>query len=162
VRFSQRVVGGAVPSAFHASVEKGVRTQAERGGPEGRPLVDVEVVLVDGRSHAVDSSDAAFSAAGALAVREATTAAGTVVLEPWSEVEVQVPTAFVGSVMSDLAGRRARILGNDTDPEDDERSTVRAQLPDLELLSYATALRGVSHGTGTFTRRPTGFEPRPR
>ena len=160
VRFSQRVVGGAVPSAFHGSVEKGVRAQAERG-TEGRPLVDVEAVLVDGKAHAVDSSDAAFQAAGALAVREAVAAAGTVVLEPWSEVEVQVPTAFVGSVMSDLAGRRARILGNEPDPEDDERSTVRAQLPDLELLSYAAGLRGVSHGTGSFTRRPTGSAPRP-
>jgi elongation factor G len=76
-------------------------------------------------------------------------------------VEVQVPSAFVGSVMSDLAGRRARILGSQSDPQNDERSTVRAQLPDLELLSYAAALRGVSHGTGSFTRRPTGFEPRP-
>jgi elongation factor G len=161
VQFSQRVVGGAVPSAFHGSVEKGIRAQAERGN-EGRPLVDVSVVLVDGKSHAVDSSDAAFQAAGALAVREATTAAGTVVLEPWSEVEVQVPTAFVGSVMSDLAGRRARILGSESNAEDDDRSTVRAQLPDLELLTYAAALRGVSHGTGSFSRRPTGFEPRPR
>jgi elongation factor G len=162
LRFSSRVVGGAVPTAFHGSVEKGVRVQAQRGGPEGRPLVDVEVVLVDGKAHAVDSSDAAFAAAGALAIREATASAGTVVLEPWSEVQVQVPTAFVGSVMSDLAGRRARILGSSTDPEDDERSSVRAQLPDLELLGYAAALRGVSHGTGSFRRSPLGFEPRPR
>jgi elongation factor G len=85
-----------------------------------------------------------------------------VVLEPWSEVQVQVPTTFVGSVMSDLAGRRARILGSSTDLEDDERSSVRAQLPDLELLGYAAALRGVSHGTGSFRRSPTGYEPRPR
>ena len=162
ITFSSRVVGGAVPAAYVGSVEKGVRAQAERGVHPGLPLVDLEVVLVDGKAHSVDSSDAAFQAAGALAVREATAAAGTVALEPWSEVEVQVPSAFVGSVMSDLAGRRARILGNEADPEDDERSTVRAQLPDLELLSYAAALRGVSHGTGSFRRRPTGFEPRPR
>ncbi|MCY7365203.1 MAG: elongation factor G-like protein EF-G2, partial [Frankiaceae bacterium] len=89
--FEQRVVGGAVPSAFHGSVEKGVRAQAERGVSHGRPLVDVQVVLVDGKAHCVDSSDAAFQAAGALAVREAVAQAGTVVLEPWSEVEVVVP-----------------------------------------------------------------------
>jgi elongation factor G len=160
--FAQRVVGGAVPSAFHSSVEKGVRAQAERGVVEGRPLVDLHVVLVDGKSHSVDSSDAAFQAAGALALREAAAAVGTVVLEPWCEIEVQVPSAFVGTVMSDLSGRRARVTGSETDPEDDERSVVRAQLPEGELTGYASALRGVSHGTGAFVRRPLGFEPAPR
>jgi elongation factor G len=160
--FGQRVVGGAVPSAFHSSVEKGVRAQAERGVVDGRPLVDLSVVLVDGKAHSVDSSDAAFQAAGALALREAAAAAGTVVLEPWCEVEVHVPTAFVGTVMSDLSGRRARVTGSETDPEDEERSLVRAQLPEAEVLGYAAALRGVSHGTGSFTRRELGFEPAPR
>jgi elongation factor G len=159
VVFEQRVVGGAVPAAFHASVEKGVRGQAERGtGPEGRPLVDVRVVLVDGKAHAVDSSDAAFQAAGALALREAAAAAGTTVLEPWVEVEVEVPAAFVGPVMSDLAGRRAHVSGSEPDPESD-RVVVRAEAPEAELLGYATALRGVTHGTGRFRRRPAGHRP---
>jgi len=61
--------------------------------------------------------------------------------------------------MSDLSGRRARVTGSEPDPEDDERAVVRAQLPDAELLGYAAALRGVSHGTGSFVRRPTAFEP---
>ena len=161
IAFAQRVVGGAVPSAFHGSVEKGVRAQAARGVTEGRPLVDLEVVLVDGKAHSVDSSDAAFQAAGALAVREAAAAAGTVVLEPWCEVEVHVPTAFVGTVMSDLRGRRARVTGSETEPEDDDRSVVRAHLPEAELVPYATALRAVSHGTGSFTRASLGFEPAP-
>jgi elongation factor G len=159
--FEQRVVGGAVPTAFHSSVEKGLRAQAERGVVEGRPLVDLHLVLVDGKAHSVDSSDAAFQAAGALAVRAAVAAAGTVVLEPWCEVDVHIPTAFVGTVMSDLSGRRARVTGSETDTEDEERSVVRAQMPEAELVGYATALRGVSHGTGSFTRRPLGFEPAP-
>ena len=159
VTFSQRVVGGAVPSTYHGSVEKGVRSQAESGVDGSGPLVDLDVVLVDGKSHSVDSSDAAFQAAGALALREAAAAAGTVPLEPWCEIAVAVPTQFVGSVMSDLAGRRARVTGNDPDPDDDERSVVRAAMPEAELLTYATALRGVSHGTGSFTRRPLGYEP---
>ncbi len=158
ITFSQHVVGGSVPSTFHGSVEKGVRTQAERGLEGSGPLVDLEVVLVDGKTHAVDSSDAAFAAAGALALREAASEAGTVVLEPWSEIALQVPTAFVGSVMSDLSGRRARVTGRESDPEDDELSVVRAEVPDSELLTYATTLRGVSHGTASYTRRPLGHE----
>ena len=157
--FSQRVVGGSVPGVYHGSVEKGVRQQAATGVDRSGPLVDLDVVLVDGKAHSVDSSDAAFQAAGALAVREAVATAGTVALEPWCEIAVTVPTAFVGSVMSDLSGRRARVTGNDPSPDDDERSTVRAAIPEAELLTYATSLRGVSHGTGSFTRRPLGFEP---
>ncbi|MCW2613382.1 MAG: small GTP-binding protein [Frankiales bacterium] len=156
--FEQRVVGGAVPGIFHSSVEKGVRQQAANGVTPVGPLDDVHVVLVDGKSHSVDSSDAAFQAAGALALREAAAAVGTVVLDPWSEVEVTVPTAFVGSVMSDLRGRHARVLGSLPAPDDEDVTTVQAQLPDSELLSYAAALRGVSHGTGRFSRRALGYE----
>jgi elongation factor G len=160
VLFDQRIVGGTVPSQFHGSVEKGVRAQADRGVSGDRPLVDVHVTLVDGKAHSVDSSDAAFQAAGALAVREAAAAAGTRVLEPWCEVDVVVPGEYVGAVMSDLSGRRARVTGSDADPEHD-RTTVRAEVPEVELLTYAGALRSVSHGTGSFSRRPLGYEPAP-
>jgi elongation factor G len=159
VVFEQRVTGGAVPSAFHVSVEKGVRAQAERGVTPGRPLVDVRVVLVDGKAHAVDSSDAAFAAAGALALREAAAAAGLRVLEPWVELEVDVPAPFVGRVMSDLAARRAHVLGSEADPEHPDRATVRAEAPEAELLTYAEALRGVSQGTGRSRRRPLEHRP---
>jgi len=159
VVFEQRVVGGAVPAAFHGSVEKGVRAQAEQGVSPVGPLVDVRVVLIGGRAHAVDSSDAAFQTAGGLALREAAAAAGTVRLEPWCEVEVHVPSAYVGSAMSDLSGRRARVTSSEPDPEDDELTVVRAALPEVELLAYAAALRKVSHGTGSFTRRQLGYEP---
>jgi elongation factor G len=162
VVFEQRVVGGAVPSQFHGSVEKGVRAQAERGvSHDGRPLVDVKVVLVDGKAHSVDSSDAAFQTAGALALREVAAAAGTRLLEPWVELEVEVPGAFVGPVMSDLAGRRARVTGNEPDPERDDVVVVRAEVPEAETLTYAAALRAVSHGTGRSRRRPIGHQPAP-
>ncbi|MCZ2820137.1 elongation factor G-like protein EF-G2 [Modestobacter sp. VKM Ac-2977] len=160
VTFSQRVVGGAVPTQFHASVEKGVRAQAARGISGNRPLVDVEVVLVDGKAHSVDSSDAAFSAAGALALRELAAAAGTRVLEPWCAVEVTVPAEHVGPVLGDLAGRRARVTGSVADPAR-EGTTVHAEVPERELITYPRALRSVSHGTGRFTRRPLGHEPAP-
>jgi elongation factor G len=159
VVFEQRIVGGTVPSQFHGSVEKGIRAQAERGIGD-RPLVDVHVTLVDGKSHSVDSSDAAFQAAGALAVRELAAAAGTRVLEPWCDVEVIVPGEYVGAVMSDLSARRARVTGSEADPVRD-RTTVRAEVPEVELLSYPGVLRSVTHGTGSFARRPLGYEPAP-
>src|SRR3954447_20151203 len=158
--FEQRIVGGTVPGQYHGSVEKGIRAQAEKGVNGDRPLVDVRLTLVDGKAHSVDSSDAAFQAAGALALRELAAAAGTRVLEPWCEVEVVVPGEYVGAVMSALSGRRARVTGSDADPERD-RTTVRAEIPEVELLGYAGALRSVSHGTGGFTRRPLGYEPAP-
>jgi elongation factor G len=162
--FSQRVVGGSVPSSYHGSVEKGVRTQMERGlhGDDARrPLVDLEVVLVDGKAHSVDSSDAAFQAAGALAVREAAAAVGTVVLEPVCEIEVDVPSTYVGTVMSDLSGRRARVTGNEPVEGHDDRAVVRAEVPELELARYAVELRSLTHGTGTFTRSYLRHEPAP-
>lgn len=160
ITFDQRVVGGAVPSQFHGSVEKGIRTQAAAGVGGDRPLVDVAVTLVDGKAHSVDSSDAAFQAAGALGLRELATAAGTRVLEPWCAVEVTVPADHVGAVLGDLSSRRGRVTGSTADPEHD-RTTVLAEVPERELLDYAGSLRSVSHGTGSFRRRPLGHEPAP-
>jgi elongation factor G len=149
-----------VPSQFHGSVEKGVRAQAAAGVSADRPLVDVAVTLVDGKAHSVDSSDAAFQAAGSLGVRELAAAAGTRVLEPWCAVEVTVPAEHVGAVLGDLSSRRARVTGSTHDAERD-RTTVAAEVPERELLDYAGALRSVSHGTGSFRRRPLGHEPAP-
>ncbi len=159
LRFQSRVVGGSVPTAYVGSVEKGVRAQAGRGVHEGRPLVDLSVSLVDGKAHAVDSSDAAFTAAGALALREAVAAVGTELLEPISELEVQVPTWAVGAVMSDLAGRRARVTGSAADGPD--VTVVHAEVPDAELLRYAVQLSALTHGTGSCTRRHLRHEPAP-
>src|SRR5919205_1245223 len=158
--FEQRIVGGTVPSQFHGSVEKGIRAQAERGISGDRPLVDVHLTLVDGKAHSVDSSDAAFQAAGGLALRELAAAAGDRVLEPWCEVEVVAPGEYVGAVMSDLSGRRARVTGSEADPGRD-RTTVRADVPEVELLTYPGVLRSVTHGTGSFSRRRLGYEPAP-
>lgn len=160
VVFAQKIVGGTVPSQFHGSVEKGIRAQAERGINGDRSVVDVRVTLVDGKAHSVDSSDAAFQSAGALALRELAAAAGTRMLEPWCEVAVQVPGEYVGPVMSDLSSRRARVTGTEADSERD-RTTVRAEVPEIEILGYPGALRSITHGTGSFDRRPIGHEPAP-
>ncbi|MBT2453779.1 elongation factor G-like protein EF-G2 [Streptomyces sp. ISL-86] len=159
VEFVDKVVGGSVPRQFIPSVEKGVRAQAARGVAAGYPLVDVRITLLDGKSHSVDSSDAAFQTAGALALREAAAEAHIHLLEPVAELDVLVPDEYVGPVMSDLAGRRGRVVG--TDQADHGRTRVRAEIPEIEIGRYAVELRSVSHGTGRFSRSYARHEPMP-
>ena len=159
LEFVDKVVGGAVPRQFIPSVEKGVRAQMERGVSRGYPVVDIKVTLTDGKSHSVDSSDMSFQTAGALALREAAAATKVALLEPVDEVAVLVPDDLVGSVMSDLSGRRGRVLGSE--PAGDERTLVRAEVPQVEIVRYAVDLRSFSHGAATFTRRFARYEPMP-
>ena len=159
IEFVDRVVGGAVPRQFIPSVEKGIRAQAARGIAAGYPLVDIRVTLVDGKAHSVDSSDAAFQAAGALALREAAGSARIDLLEPVSEVQVMVADEYVGQVMSDLSGRRGRVVG--TDQSGPGRTLVKAEIPEMEIGRYAVDLRSLSHGTGRFSRAYARHEPMP-
>ncbi|MER6778961.1 MULTISPECIES: elongation factor G-like protein EF-G2 [unclassified Streptomyces] len=159
IEFVDKVVGGAVPRQFIPSVEKGVRTQAARGVAAGYPLVDVRITLLDGKAHSVDSSDAAFQTAGALALREAAAEARIHLLEPVAELAVLVPDEYVGPVMSDLAGRRGRVVG--TEQAGAGRTQVRAEIPEIEIGRYAVELRSVSHGTGRFTRAYARHEAMP-
>jgi elongation factor G len=157
--FVDKVVGGSVPRQFIPSVEKGVRAQMERGLVAGHPVVDVKVTLVDGKAHSVDSSDMAFQTAGALALRDAAASSRTCLLEPVDEVAVLVPDDLVGAVMSDLSGRRGRVTGSE--PAGDERTLVRAEVPEMEISRYAVDLRASSHGAASFTRTFARYEPMP-
>jgi elongation factor G len=157
--FVDKVVGGAVPRNFIPSVEKGVRAQMEKGVGAGYPVVDIRVTLFDGKAHSVDSSDFAFQMAGGLALREAAAATRVNLLEPVDEVTVLVPDDMVGSVMGDLAGRRGRVLGTDKVGED--RTMIKAEIPEVELTRYAIDLRSLSHGSGSFTRSFARYEPMP-
>ncbi|MFB7355399.1 elongation factor G-like protein EF-G2 [Streptomyces gardneri] len=159
IEFVDKVVGGAVPRQFVASVEKGIRAQAARGVAAGYPLVDVRVTLRDGKAHSVDSSDAAFQTAGALALREAAADVPVHLLEPVAEVQVLVPDEYVGPVMSDLSGRRGRVVG--TEQAGPGRTVVRAEVPEIEISRYAIDLRSVSHGAGRFDRTYARHEPMP-
>ncbi|MGW2271743.1 elongation factor G-like protein EF-G2 [Streptomyces yangpuensis] len=159
IEFVDKVVGGAVPRQFIPSVEKGVRSQAARGVAAGYPLVDIRITLLDGKAHSVDSSDAAFQTAGALALREAAAEARIDLLEPVAELDVLIPDEYVGPVMSDLAGRRGRVVG--TDQAGSGRTRVRAEIPEIEIGRYAVELRSVSHGTGRFARAYARHEPMP-
>ena len=157
--FVDKVVGGSVPRQFIPSVEKGVRAQMEKGVGAGYPVVDIRVTLFDGKAHSVDSSDFAFQMAGGLALREAANATKVNLLEPVDEVSVLVPDHLVGSVMGDLSSRRARVLGTEKVGED--RTQVKAEVPQVELIRYAIDLRSLSHGAGSFTRTFIRYEPMP-
>jgi elongation factor G len=157
--FVDRIVGGVVPRQFIPSVEKGVRAQLEQGVLAGYPMTGVRVTLFDGKAHSVDSSDMAFQKAGRAALKDAAEKASPRLLEPVDEVSILVPDEYVGAVMSDLSGRRGRVLG--TEPVGIGRTLIRAEVPELEITRYSIDLRSVSHGTGSFTRGYLRHEPLP-
>ncbi|EAP98319.1 translation elongation factor EF-G [Janibacter sp. HTCC2649] len=149
--FVNKVVGGSVPKQFIASVEKGAQAQLEKGVLNGYPAVDVRVTLLDGKAHAVDSSDMAFQTAAGQALREAANESTVSMLEPIDTVDIEVGDESVGSALADLRGRRGQVHG--TEPAAHEgRTLIHAEIPALELSRYPIDLRSVSHGTGTFTR----------
>ncbi|MFD1827639.1 elongation factor G-like protein EF-G2 [Mumia zhuanghuii] len=158
--FVDKVVGGAVPRQFIPSVEKGVRTQLERGLAEGCPVVDVRVTLTGGKSHSVDSSDAAFQAAGAMALKDAAASARVILLEPVDEVAVDVPDQHLGAILEDLSSRRGRVQATDAGSESG-RSIVRAAVPATELLTYSVDLRSLASGAASFTRTFAQYEVLP-
>ena len=159
VHFVDKVVGGAVPRQFIPSVEKGVRSQLEKGTISGHPVVDVRVTLYDGKAHSVDSSDMAFQTAAAAAIKEAATPKTVALLEPIDEVTVSVGDEYLGGVMTDLSNRRGQLLGTDSDGVGN--SVIRALVPAAELSRYAIDLRSIAHGSGSFTRAFHGYETMP-
>lgn len=151
IEFVDKVVGGAVPRQFIASVEKGARSQLARGVLAGYPVVDVRVTLLDGKAHSVDSSDMAFQTAAGMALREAANESTMSLLEPVDSVRIEVADEAVGAVLADLRGRRGQVHG--TEPAQlMGRTVVQAEVPAHELSRYPVDLRSVSHGTGAFSR----------
>src|SRR4029450_7737935 len=130
----------------------------ERGMVAGYPVVDLRVKLFDGKAHSVDSSDAAFQTAGSLALKDAAEHTQVTLLEPVDEVTIRVPDQFVGAVMSDMSGRRGRVLGTEADSG---RSAVYAEIPAIELVRYAVELRAMTSGSGTFSRTFARYDPMP-
>jgi elongation factor G len=157
--FVDKTVGGVIPGTFIPSIEKGVRAQMDKGVAAGFPVVDLRVTLVGGKAHSVDSSDAAFQAAGALALREAAAAGRIQLLEPVSSVSITVADEHVGTVMSDLSGRRGRLTGTTSSGEG--LTEISAEVPDQELLRYAVELRALTAGTGRFRRQYLRHDPVP-
>ena len=147
--FVNSIFGGSVPSQWIPSVEKGVRAAMETGVGTGFPMIDVKVELYDGKFHSVDSSDMAFQLAGNLAMKDAADKAGITLLEPVWLLEVMVPEEFTGDIMGDLQKRRGIPEGIDT--VGGGRQIVKAKVPFGDVTHYATDLRSMTGGKGTFS-----------
>jgi len=159
VEFATKVVGGSVPKNFFPAVEKGVREQAEKGVLAGYPLSDFKATLYDGSYHTVDSSEMSFKIAGSLALQNCVKEAQAYLLEPIVELEVLVPEEQMGDVLADLNSRRGRVLGMEGAGAGLQR--IRAHVPMAETFRYATDLRSMTGGRGTFTSKFLAYEETP-
>jgi elongation factor G len=157
--FGERVVGGAVPRNFYPAVEKGVREGLEAGPLAGYPVVNVRVTLTDGSYHAVDSNEMSFKIAAKEAFKKGILQAKPVLLEPVVTVQVTVPDNYTGDVMSDLNTKRAHVGG--MNPGANGTTTIEAAVPAAEVQRYATDLRSITQGRGSFTAVFSHYQPVP-
>ena len=146
--FEDKIVGGVVPGQYIPGVEKGVRESLRRGFISGNPMLYVKVALVDGKYHPVDSSAQSFEIAGSLGMQEAVPLASPTILEPVMTVTITVPESNMGDVMSDINTKRGRVLG--MTPIGNNFQQITANVPQAELLHYATDLRSITQGRGSF------------
>ncbi|HTD19506.1 MAG TPA: elongation factor G, partial [Ktedonobacteraceae bacterium] len=146
--FEDKIVGGVVPGQYIPGVEKGVRESLKRGFLSGNPMLYVKVALVDGKYHPVDSSAQSFEVAGSLGMQEAVPQASPTLLEPVMTVTITVPESNMGDVMSDINTKRGRVLG--MAPLDNGMQQITANIPQAEVLHYATDLRSITQGRGSF------------
>ncbi len=155
--FVDDVYGGAIPTQFIPSVEKGVRDALAAGPLAGYAVEDVRVTVHDGKAHAVDSKDVAFRTAGKQAFRDAFRNARPALLEPIVTLEISAPERHVGDVTADLKTRRGRVLGVDTVPGT-ATALIHAQVPAAELGEYSGQLRGLTGGHGSFITEPSHYD----
>jgi elongation factor G len=157
--FVDAIKGGVIPNQYIPAVEKGVREQCDKGVISGNPVVDVEAEVFFGGYHAVDSSEQAFKTASATAFRKAFEAARPVLLEPIVTIEIVVPMDKFGDISGDLSTRRGHITGMDTVPGG--LQSIQATVPLSEVLRYATDLKSMTGGRGSYTMEFKSYEPVP-
>ncbi|MDE2818036.1 MAG: elongation factor G, partial [Chloroflexota bacterium] len=157
--FVDKIFGGAISAPFREAVHKGIREAMKEGTLASGEVVDLRVTLVDGKEHTVDSSDLAFQIAGSMALKEATDRAKPVLLEPVLQMKVRVPEDRMGDVIGDLTSRRARV--HNMDMVSPGTMEVEAEVPQAEVLRYATDLRSLTQGRATFTSEFIGYEQVP-
>lgn len=157
--FNNKIIGGAIPREYISSVEEGVYEAAKNGALAGYPVTDVEVTLVDGSYHEVDSSDIAFKMAAKIGLDEALRNGHSVLLEPIMNLEVEVPEQYMGDVIGDLNSRRVRIAAiNDRG----NLKVVNGHAPLNEMFGYSTTVRSLTQGRATYTMEPSFFQEVPK
>src|SRR5262245_33447103 len=156
--FENEIVGGTIPREYIPAVEKGIREAMESGVLAGYPMVDIQVSLLDGSYHEVDSSEMAFKIAGSMAFKDAVRKAAPVLLEPIMQVEVVTPEEYMGAVHGDLAARRGRIASMEARGSS---QVIRATVPLSSMFGYATDLRSLTQGRATYTMQFARYEEMP-
>jgi len=156
--FVNKIVGGIIPKEYIPAIEKGIKEAMVGGVLAGYPIIDLRVTLHDGSFHEVDSSDMAFQIAGSMALKEGFMRAKPILLEPIMSIEVEVPEIFMGDVIGDLSSRRGRIEGMVTEKG---ISKVDCKAPLAEMFGYATSVRNLTKGQGTFTMEFACYEEIP-
>lgn len=157
--FEDEIYGGAIPKEFIKPAERGIREAMESGVLAGYPIVDIKVTLVDGSFHEVDSSEMAFKVAGSMAIKEAIHRGQPVILEPIMDVEVVLPDEYTGDVIGHLSSQRGTIEGMEM--RSDNIQAIGAKVPLSEMFGYATRLRSMTQGRGTFTMELEHYAPVP-
>ncbi|NCC63199.1 MAG: elongation factor G [Spirochaetia bacterium] len=154
--FTNAIKGGSVSKGYIPGIEKGLHEQMEEGFLAGYPMMDIGITLIDGKEHPVDSSEMAFKLAAKGAMRLALEKAGTVLLEPFMALSVYIDNDYLGDILSDLSGKRGRVLGQE---DMGHLQMVKAQVPQSELLNYAIDLKSMTSGTGSFEMEFDHYEP---
>lgn len=157
--FVNAVKGGAIPANFIPAIEKGVKETLQKGIIAGYPATDIKVTVYDGTYHDVDSSEMAFKLAGSYAIKDAFQAAKPLILEPIMKFEVATPSEFLGTVMGDLSSRRGQINGTE---DSHGFTTIHAFVPLEAVGGYATIIRSLTEGRGSFYMEPSRYDPVPR
>jgi len=157
--FVDEIKGGIIPKEFIPAVGKGVKEAVEKGVVAGYPMVDVKATLYDGSFHEVDSSEMAFKIAGSIAFQESAKRANPIILEPIMRLEVVSPQDFFGDIIGDLSARRGKI---EETKDRINMKVVEAKVPLAEMFGYATSLRSLTEGRGTFTMEFSHYEEVPK
>jgi elongation factor G len=157
--FVDKIFGGSISQGYRPSVDKGIQAAAAKGPLSAHPVVDFRVTLLDGKEHAVDSSDMAFQICGRKAFRDGVKAANPTILEPIMQVEITAPDEFLGDIMGDLNARRGRVQGMDTG---EGQTAIRAQVPLAEMLTYSQTLRSITGGRGDFHMEYSHYDEVPK
>jgi elongation factor G len=158
-QFVDKIFGGSISQGYRPAVDRGVQEAADRGFLAGFPVVDFSVTLLDGKEHAVDSSEMAFKIAGRKVFKECMKSCAPTILEPIMKVSVFTPDEYMGDVMGDLNSRRGRVQGMEPG---DGTTVIRAQVPLAEMLTYSPTLRSITGGRADFLMEYDHYEEVPR